>query len=107
MERVDITISERHITRALRRKACKNYRPSQACPTVLAVQDKLKNHSIRVGTTLVSLDKDERDSSTYFRLPEIACDFIRDFDAGSPVKPIKFTMEKLQNSVEYQLLRRE
>ena len=62
-------------------------RNCEKCPIALALQDEFPYHAIEVGDDGVTIGAD------YYDLPEIAQDFISDFDDGMSVQPFEFMLD--------------
>lgn len=77
---IEISVEQKHINKGTKADII-------SCPINLACITKYPD--AYTGTTIIFLDGKE-----YF-LPKTAQKFIRDFDAGRPVKPFTFKLTKL------------
>ncbi len=61
------------------------------CPVAMALKRAYKGRSISVQSDSYRVDRGSIKTGAWFPLPETAVRFVRDFDAGRPVKPFSFT----------------
>ena len=65
-----------------------------ACPIALAVARHIPGYSLQVDAVTVTLFGYDGESQVSFDVPEVASDFIRDFDAiDENVMPFEFELE--------------
>jgi len=63
----------------------------EACPIALALCEATGSQGWEVGDDLAHRhDYDDLDRCDHWHLPEVATRFVRDFDAGRPVRPFSF-----------------
>ena len=86
----NIKVTQEHINKGKR----KDY---SSCPIALAVKDVFPNDVIEVGQFDLTFENCDYESGNGkylgYELPNIACNFVEDFDAGRNVKPFDFELE--------------
>ena len=89
MPTITVTVPQDHIDRGERQNG-------ESCPVALAITRRMpKWTEVDVGETMFTfvLPSGERDTSF---LPEEACHFIASFDAGKPVEPFTFALDRCE-----------
>ena len=69
------------------RNGCKG--SCSSCPIALCIQEQLTVFYVRVMSSVIVIDDKN------IKIPKNVVMFIREFDSGQPVKPIKFTIKSL------------
>lgn len=80
-----INVTEQHIKMGQKKRA-------SCCPIALAASEQTNMTAI-VSLSDIMFKKDEVLYGPKTELPEIACQFIFDFDEGQPVQPFSFELD--------------